>query len=319
MSMKVKIWEIGGRDAQELVSLIRNSDLLKGAKGNGKGKKITASASDVSAFAKKNKLAIEDVNDCIWKMNQNIGVEKRITKFVEAIWRFVFYSIFVWFGMKSLFFPNTAEWVLNSEKNWEGWPLYGGPCPDAIKLYYQVELGSYIHQLMWTEVTRSDALEMIIHHVATISLIFLSWLSCFYRIGSTILLTHDVADIFMEAAKCFNYASKAKGQKWASTICDTLFGIFTIVFFVTRLVLYPRYMVYSLLVEAPTTFGGSWPGYWVFGGLLCTLVCLHVFWFVLICRMIRKLMTTGIEKDERSDDEEEDDDNEPPSQAKKKK
>ena len=77
MSMKVKIWEIEGRDAQELVSLIRNSDLLKGAKGNGKGKKITASASEVSAFAKKNKLAIEDVNDCIWKMNQNIGVEKK--------------------------------------------------------------------------------------------------------------------------------------------------------------------------------------------------------------------------------------------------
>lgn len=317
MAMKVKVWEIDDKDAQNLVSVIGSSN-LKGAKGKGSSKKITASASEVSAFTKKNKLDIDDVNDCIWKMNKNIGVEKRITKFVEAIWRFVFYSIFVWFGIKSLFTPETASWVLDSKKNWEGWPLYDGPCNNAIKLYYQVELGSYLHQLMWTEVSRSDALEMIIHHVATIALMFLSWLTSFYRIGSTILLTHDVADIFMEAAKCFNYTSKAKGREWASTVCDTLFGIFTIVFFISRLVIYPRYMVYSLAVEAPAHFGGSWPGHVIYAALLIVLQCLHIFWFVLICRMIIKLVTTGIEKDERSDDDEEDDDNEPPSIAKKK-
>ena len=36
------------------------------------------------------------------------------------------------------------------------------------------------------------------------------------------------------------------------------------------------------------------------------LQVLHVFWFYLIARMIYKLATTGIEKDERSDDEDED-------------
>lgn len=47
-------------------------------------------------------------------------------------------------------------------------------------------------------------------------------------------------------------------------------------------------------------FVGAWV--WIF--LLCSLQLLHIFWFYLIARMIFKLMTVGIEKDERSDDDE---------------
>ena len=37
------------------------------------------------------------------------------------------------------------------------------------------------------------------------------------------------------------------------------------------------------------------------------LIFLHLFWFYLIARMIYRLITTGIDKDERSEDEDEDD------------
>jgi hypothetical protein len=308
MAMKVKILEIEDKDVE---SLINSSNLARG-----KGK-ITASTSEVGAFARDNKVKVADVNSCIWKINRNSGTEKRITKFVEAIWRLVFYGIFVWFGYRSLFTPQARKWVLDTKLCWEGWPLYEGPLVEPIQLYYQVELGCYLHQLMWTEVSRSDAVEMIIHHLATISVMFLSWLANLSRIGSVILLTHDVADIFLEAGKCFNYASKAKGRKWASTVCDTLFGIFAVVFFVSRLILYPKYMVYSLITESPSIFGGTWTGYWVFSSLLGTLQVLHIFWFSLILRMIYKLVTTGIDKDERSDDDDEDDGEEPPANSKK--
>ena len=63
--------------------------------------------------------------------------------------------------------------------------------------------------------------------------------------------------------------------------------------------------MWSLVVDAPALLGGSWPGHWGFSGLLLTLLALHVFWFMLICKMIYRMFTTGIEKDERSDDEEE--------------
>ena len=62
-------------------------------------------------------------------------------------------------------------------------------------------------------------------------------------------------------------------------------------------------MVWSLVYEAPLKLGGYWLGYYAFAGLLILLQILHVFWFYLIVRMIYKLITTGIDKDVRSDDE----------------
>ena len=124
ISMKVKILEIEDKD---LEALINGSGLAKG--------KDKATTSDIGAFAKKHKVKVAEVNSCLWKIRKNTGTERRITKFVEAIWRLVFYGIFVWFGYKSLFTPETREWVLDSKLNWEGWPLFDGPCEQPIQLY----------------------------------------------------------------------------------------------------------------------------------------------------------------------------------------
>lgn len=88
-------------------------------------------------------------------------------------------------------------------------------------------------------------------------------------------------------------------------MCDILFGTFAITFFITRLVVYPGWILYSVAIEAPAILGEPWAGFWVFLILLLVLQCLHLFWFYTISKMIYKLMTVGIEKDERSDDEDE--------------
>jgi hypothetical protein len=121
-------------------------------------------------------------------------------------------------------------------------------------------------------------------------------------------LVHDFSDLFLESGKCLNYLSKTKKYKfWASKATDCMFGIFALSFFITRLIIYPRYLVYSLLFEAPI-FLGYWNGYWFLGILLVILQCLHVFWFYLILRMVYKILIVGeVEKDERSDDEEDGD------------
>ncbi len=255
--------------------------------------------------ANSNGLSLEDINKYIWQRRRNYHTNKKITKFVEAVWRFVFYAIFVYYGFDALFVPETAEWVTDTKKHWDGWPYYDGTggLSDTVKLYYMVELGSYLHQLMWTEVSRADSIEMIVHHLATIGLVVLSWLTNFCRVGSSILLLHDLADIFLESAKTFNYISKAKdgSRAWASPLCDFFFAGFATVFFISRLIIYPRYILYSVLVEVPTFLGPAWFGYYIFCALLILLQVLHIFWFYMICRMIYRMVTTGIDKDERSD------------------
>jgi hypothetical protein len=228
--------------------------------------------------------------------------QRKVVKFGEAMWRAVFYTAFVVMGYIVLCVPEYAVWLHKTSNHWENWPHH--PITRLMNLYYQLELGCYLHQLHWTEVSRSDAAEMILHHLITIVLILASYLTNFTRIGTSILLTHDFADIFLEIGKCFNYISKVPESKaWASPTTDAFFACFAVSFFVTRLVIYPRYMVYSLVYEAPQMMG-MWSGYWLFAVMLCGLQCLHVFWFCLIARMIYRLTIVGeVEKDVRSDDE----------------
>ena len=247
-------------------------------------------------------MSSRDVRKYIWTIRRNKSIIGRHNKFFEALWRLIYYSFFTVFAYICLFEPKRAVWINDTKLYWEGWPYQR--IEDNIKLLYQLQLACYLHQLSWIELPlRSDSKEMMLHHFATITLTGLSYLTSFTRIGATIFFTHDIADIFLESAKCFNYIARTEGRKHLSIYCDILFGIFAIIFFVTRLIFYPRYMVWSLVKEAPELLGGIWPGWYAFAGLLILLLLLHVFWFYLIVRMIYKLVTTGIDKDVRSDDE----------------
>jgi hypothetical protein len=203
----------------------------------------------------------------------------------------------------TLFTPTPVPWVLSTKEHWTNWPIQ--EVYPMVRLYYIIELGAYYHQIMWTDVSRSDSLEMLIHHFVTIFLMLFSYLTNFIRIGTTVLIIHDVSDVFLETAKCFNYVSKVKGREWTSNVCDVLFGIFAVSFFIMRLVIYPVWVFYWSFVFVGDRFGRNWVGFWVYFCLLMALQVLHIFWFYLISRMVYKLFTTGIEKDVRSDDEEE--------------
>ena len=254
----------------------------------------------------KEKIGEAGLRSYVHVYRQNHKAEKKVVKFVEALWRGIFYTIFVGLGTYCLFYPEPVDWVVNPSMMWIKWPQ---PVSEKCYFYYQLALGCYLHQLMWTEVTRSDAMEMILHHLTTILLLLMSLFTQFTRVGTSILLVHDIADVFLESAKCFNYTAQNNrpSKRWAQPTCDILFGFFAVSFFVTRLIIFPRYLTYSLYSESPNHLGGIWPGYYGFVALLGTLQVLHVFWMYLVFKMIYKMFTTGIEKDERSDDEEDDD------------
>ncbi|CAN0304989.1 unnamed protein product, partial [Hapterophycus canaliculatus] len=126
--------------------------------------------------------------------------------------------------------------------------------------------------LKFWDTRRSDFWQMLVHHLATLFLLTYSWLMSLVRIGTLIMLCHDVSDIFMETAKLFNYAQKR--FHWCHLAADGFFLVFAGVFGFSRLYVFPKYLVLSVwrttaLSEASRLF---------FCGLLCTLLVLHVFW-----------------------------------------
>lgn len=269
---------------------------------------------DIKNYSIQSGRSLLDIKTYLYNRRKHFILRKKIVKFVEALWRFLFYSFFSYLGYNSLFqdttssTSSTVSWLIDTNENWKNWPFH--TISTSIIFYYHIELGCYLHQLLWTEVSRSDALEMILHHIITISLIVVSFLSKFIRIGSIILFIHDLSDIFLELGKVLFYIINNKKLHQYKIIVDLLFGVFAIVFFYTRLYIYPFVLLRSVFIEGYDNFKCEWYGCYFFASFLTLLQLLHIFWFALIMRMVIRLAKGTMNKDERSDDDEDLSDNE---------
>ena len=67
---------------------------------------------------------------------------------------------------------------------------------------------TFLHLL---DVRKKDFMELLVHHLITITLLSLSWTAQFTRIGTLVLIVHDSADSLLELAKKLKYA------KWRVT------------------------------------------------------------------------------------------------------
>eukprot|EP00903_Cladosiphon_okamuranus_P008001 g7720.t1 len=239
------------------------------------------SAEEVSSYAKERRvLSLEN---------------KKLDKFKEAAWRLVVYLGLVVYAIQVAY---GKPWFEDPELVWEKWPL--GNVVDGLEVYYHTAMGVYWHFIIFQfwDTRRSDFWQMLTHHVATLFLLTFSWLLSLVRIGTLIMLCHDVSDIFMETAKLFNYAQKR--FHWCHLAADGFFFVFAGVFGVARLYVFPKYLVLSVW----WTTALSKPARLFFCGLLCTLLVLHVFWFFLIMRMVYMFVFHGVEEDIRSDNDE---------------
>ncbi len=84
-------------------------------------------------------------------------------------------------------------------------------------------------------------------------------------------------------------------------MCDAAFAFFALTFGFSRIYLYPRHVLFSVVAYAE-----KFPFFLCFLGLLAALQVLHIIWFGTIAKMVYSALTSGkVEKDARSDSEEE--------------
>ncbi|KAB0791308.1 hypothetical protein PPYR_03108 [Photinus pyralis] len=213
-----------------------------------------------------------------------------LMKFCENSWRCLYYVSSFLLGLVVLW---NKPWFWDISQCWFNYPHQsidiGIWCQYIISLafYWSLCLSQFFDR------KRKDFWQMFGHHVATIALMSLSWMTNMHRIGSLVLIVHDSADIFLDAAKMAKYSGYQK-------TCDAIFAMFTLVWFATRLGAFPFWILRNTLIENPPTMP-MFPVYHILNGLLMSLLALHIFWTYLILKIAyNSLYAGGIEGDIRS-------------------
>ncbi|XP_047323465.1 ASC1-like protein [Impatiens glandulifera] len=241
--------------------------------------------------------------------------EKKIGKFKESAWKCLY---FISAEILALFVTYNEPWFTDTKYFWVGpgdqlWP--DQKLKLKLKGLYMYAAGFYtysIFALVFWETRRSDFGVSMGHHVATVILIALSYILRFARVGSVVLAIHDASDIFLEMGKMSKYCG-------AETLASISFVLFVLSWILLRLIFYPFWIIWSTSYEVILALDDETHKvdgrfyyhriyYYVFNTLLVWLFILHIYWWVLIYRMIlRQIQAKGkVSEDVRSDSEEED-------------
>lgn len=236
---------------------------------------------------------------------------KKLVKFKESSWKCVYYLTAEVLALVVTFhepwFTTTKHfWVGPGDRRW----------PDQVtkvklKGLYGFAGGFYLYSifaLLFWETRRSDFGVSMSHHVATLMLIVFSYLAKLARVGSVILAVHDASDVFLEIGKLTKYSGLV-------VIPSIAFVLFAISWVILRLIIFPFVIIrstsYELLQYVDKSMAEGPIYYYFFNSLLITLQVMHIYWWILIWRMIMKqIQDRGkISDDVRSDsdlDEDED-------------
>eukprot|EP00911_Craspedida_sp_UC1_P000192 UC1_evm1s150 len=169
-------------------------------------------------------------------------------------------------------------------------------------IYYMVALGYALHALvyhvLWTK-RRNDFWEMCIHHFAAIFLILFSYVGPYIRVGTLVLLVHDIPDIV-------SYLIKAVvDTKW-TWLSVAVWGLLVTSWGFARLYVFPLYIIadcYTGGHQAIQGHPGLAPLYFFMVTLLSTLQVLHMWWYSMFIWMFASYVYSGktVDTQQRTD------------------
>ncbi|ETN86417.1 Longevity-assurance protein, partial [Necator americanus] len=229
--------------------------------------------------------------------------QTRSKRILECFWRFSYYTFAFLYGFVVLW---DKRWLWDVKQCWIGYPFH--EVDDSVWWYYMIETSFYYSLLVasFFDVKRSDFWQLIVHHVVTIGLLSSSFAINFVRVGTLVLISHDLADILLEFGKLTRYDRNLKA------VTNACFVVFLTGWIITRLGYYPLVLVRSALFDAAALIQ---PDYQLLDltqvpyapriiiCLLFILLLLHIFWTVIIMRIVVKTITEGEAGDLRSDSE----------------
>jgi len=226
-------------------------------------------------------------------------IEKAAFARFRSLW-YLFITIVGYYCLKDEeWLPRTLGGTARTLKDlnlfWDGLPYQ--PQNRKVVVYYMIQFGSalctFVLQFKQNR-TRNSYGEFLLHDMATLILLIISFLNNYLRMGAVVLFLHDIADIFSYGCKIYVDTDY---------LATTLFFYVSLVvsWFWTRLYVFP----FQVILQCFTNNIWARPelvGYMIIAICLVTLLCLHIYWIILILGIGVKFLRTG-EADDMQDAE----------------
>lgn len=127
------------------------------------------------------------------------GIRNRAkqSRFMEQFYTAIYFGIFGPYGLFVM--SRTPLWFFNTNAMYEGFPHRAHEA--YFKAYYLLQAAYWAQQglvmLLMLEKPRKDFKELVLHHIVTLALIWLSYRFHFTYIGLLIYITMDISDFFL--------------------------------------------------------------------------------------------------------------------------
>jgi len=233
----------------------------------------------------------------------------RMIKFGEYSYRLVFHSAISLYGI--FYFSDKIWW--DSSRGGTIHFFLSHPnhsLEPGMIWYYMIQAAYHVENLIhtilisieiklkpslginWSATKRGDFTEMMVHHAVTVSLISLSSYFRLTRIGSAVILIHDISDIVVDLVKLANFI------KWKQTTIF-FFVANNVIWFCIRLCFFPSTILRSVFWESELLMW-EWcpPEYyytynWLVVVFMLVIQFLNFFWFYLFLKIGWVLVTKG--------------------------
>lgn len=199
---------------------------------------------------------------------------------------------YVLFFVGGFFTFKDEPWLYNLDLIWDSTLTL------PIVVYYYLYTARYAVQLKMLNHTDKDYRMMSLHHISTLCLLMLSFWK-HNKIGVTIGIVHDIADIFLLCAKISHKSYEIRKNPILDVLSNFNFIMFTLSFFITRL--WFNYRVVAYYHQIDNLIVWSNPIELVLINLLHLNLMLQVIWQFMVLKFLYCLtcgLTPTDEKDE---------------------
>lgn len=161
------------------------------------------------------------------------------------------------------------------------WPVKSS---NLLRIVYLMNLGHHFERLLFHSVVQRGSktfYTMMLHHVITVFLIWLSFLIDYFIYGIPVFLFHDMSDLFLAASRILRETHFKKAT-------EVVFAIMMVSWVYTRIVGFIWEVIYPMTINfsSPSVFVRS---FWFIHAFLFMalylLAILNIFWFVQICNI----------------------------------